>query len=140
MNEAKNAQQARIEELFGTFPDSIDWADDLARETVSNALDLDGSFGLSDSGRWTKEQSLAWSLAVSLAIEIRHLRHQAKEAKEIFVEGEVDSARKKLREQFASPDFIAEFVRDAAGILDSRGMSPEANALRDTATILDTEF
>jgi len=126
-----------VEEHFGKFYDPKDWAEVLARRTVAVSLDQRDFFGGTE---WTKEDHLAASLASQLASELRTLRRQADEAETIYVKGEVASARRKLREQFAAPDFLADFIREAAGALDGKGMSGEANALRDAATILETEF
>lgn len=137
MSDAKNYFDDVVEKHFGNFDRSKDWAETIARQTVSVALE---NANFLAGTRWTQEERLAFVLATQLAIEIRGLRQQAKDAKTIHVEGEVASARKKLREQFAAPSFMADFIRDAAGVLDGRGMAHEANALRDAAAILDTEF
>lgn len=129
----------RIDELFGDFPEPIDWADEIARYVVAMSLDMKSAFSL-DGGRWTKEQQDAWALAVVLAPELRGLKSQAREAEIIHVKGETEKARRMLRKQFASPDFMSNFIRDAASILDSKGLGGEANVLRDAAAILDTEF
>ncbi len=138
MNEAQEQQQREIDELFERFPKSIDWADDLARTTVTLALQsrsmLEGIRDMSDT------QKIAWMLVCSLAPEFRGLRAQARDSVTVRVQGKIDHARKQLREQFAAPDFMADFIRDAAGMLDSKGQSHEANVLRDAAGILDTEF
>jgi len=139
-NPTREALEKREAELFGVFPKSLDWAEDLARRTVVLGMDLEDFMENLGGGRWTREQNVAWALATALAGEIRGLRRQAREAKEIHVKGRVEEARRMLREQFASPDFMAEFIRDGAGILDGQGKSAEANVLRDAATIMDTEF
>lgn len=137
MNDARKYFDDLVEKHFGDFGDPMDWAEVLAREVVAVSLDNRGFLA---GTHWTEEEQLAFVLATQLAIELRGLKSQAREAETVHVKGEVDSARKKLREQFAAPDFIADFIRDAAGILDKRGVSDEANVLRDAATILETEF
>ncbi len=137
MNEAKKYFEDLVEKYFGDFGDPIDWAEILSRRVVSISLDNQGFLA---GTRWTQEEQLAFMLATQLAVELRGLKSQARDAETVHVKGKVDDARKKLREQFAAPDFLADFIRDAAGMLDSKGMAGEANALRDAATILDTEF
>lgn len=137
MNDARKYFDELVEKHFGDFGESKDWAETMARETVAIALDNRGFLA---GTRWTDEQNLAFMLATQLAIELRGLKRQAKDAETAFVQGETDKARRQLRDQFASPDFLADFIRDAAGMLDKRGISDEANVLRDAATILETEF
>lgn len=138
-NEIRRSIQDRIDALFGDFPESTDWADDIARYVVAMSLDMRTAFAL-DGDRWTQEQQDAWALAAVLAPELRGLKSQARDAEIIRVQGETEKARRMLRKEFASPDFMSNFIRDAASILDGRGLAGEANVLRDAAAILDTEF
>ena len=137
VTEAKKYFEDLIEKYFGEFKEPVDWAERMARRVVSISLDNRGFLA---GTKWTEEEQLAFILATQLAIELRHLKSQAREAETAYVDAETKKVRRKLRDQFASASFMAEFVRDAAGILDEKGASPEANVLRDAASILDTEF
>ena len=141
-------REKRIEELFGNFPGAVDWAEDLAREVTVDAIDIqrmsgniaEEFFHLPRERNKKPEQHLAWGIAIALAPALRGLRHDARQSMEDKVGGKVKYATKKLREQFADPSFLAEFLRDAAGNLDGRGLSTEGNVLRDAANILGEEF
>lgn len=47
--------------------------------------------------------------------------------------------RRKIMDEMAHPVALAQLVRDKAESLDDRGMTSEANVLRDAATLLETE-
>jgi len=148
---AREAHKKKVDELFSTYPNSIDWADDLAKDVIVGMFDTEEFmqgvseyFGRGDvsSKPWVahilekKRKELAWSLMVSLSIELRHIRSDAMSV----VDGKVKYKAEKLRKKFADPSFLAEYVREQAGALDKRGMTSEANILRDAANILNEEF
>jgi hypothetical protein len=141
--ESREAHQKKVDELFSTYPNSLDWADDLAKDVIVGMFDTtefmqswkDYLSKQSESDE-DKRRELAWSLMVSLSIELRHLRSDAMSV----VDGKVRYKSEKLRKKFADPSFLAEYVREQAGALDKRGMTSEANILRDAANILNEEF
>lgn len=122
---------------FGKLDAPADWAESMARTTVAVALDNQGFFA---GTNWSHEDRLAFMLATQLATGLRGLKRQAQEAETVYVDGQTIAARKKLREDFTAPDFLADVIRDAAGKLDEKGISDEANVLRDAANVIEERF
>jgi len=141
--EARKAHEENVEKLFSTFPKSIDWADDMAKSVIVNMFETKDFMkgvreyfakpvGTEEGNR----RELAWAILVPLSLELRRLRQDAMSV----VDGRVKYRADQLRKKFAEPRFLAEYVRVRAGELDGRGMSAEANALRDAADILSEDF
>jgi len=144
---SRKEHQEKIDALFSKYPNSIDWADDLAKSVIVTMFDSQDFLkgwekyikkdGLSEE---EKRKDLAWSLMVSLSIELRHFRAEALSKVDGKVKYKYEKARKDLVEELNRAGHLSERIRESAGKLDERGMSSEANALRDAASILEEEF
>jgi len=142
-DDARELHRKKVDELFSSYPDSIDWADDLAKDVVVGMFDgvkfMEGMkehlsiYDKSDEGR---KKEFAWSLMIHLSLELRHMRSDALSV----VDGKVRLRGRKLAKELESASYLAENIRNKAGELDSKGMTTEANMLRDAANILNEEF
>jgi hypothetical protein len=138
------SHKKKVDELFSSYPNSIDWADDLAKDVIVGMFDtiefMDGWRKFltkqDKSGGEKRREEFAWALMVPLSLELRHLRSDAMSV----VDGKVRLRGRKLAKELESASCLAESIRNKAGELDSKGMTTEANMLRDAANILNEEF
>lgn len=139
----KESHKKKVFELFSSYPNSLDWADDLAKDVIVGMFDtvefMEGwkkFLTKQDKSEEEKRREFAWALMVPLSLELRHLRSDAMSV----VDGKVRLRGRKLEKELESATYLAENIRNKAGDLDRKGMTTEANMLRDAANILNEEF
>lgn len=138
VTDVRTSIERRIAELFEPWDEAYDWAEEIARRIASMTLDSIQHSWIKGMG--TPEQEQAFLLSTVIAVELRGLK--ANMLRNAEHEGEAVMAKqmRELREQFMAPDFLSALIREGASKLDGRGMTGEANILRDAATVIDEEF
>lgn len=119
--------------LFEGKPDIWDWADEVARQVVTDAFDLKKGFEF-------KDEDLPWCLATALAVELRGIRGDFERQAGSKIEAKAQSRTRRLRQELTSPSFLAELCRERATQLDDKGWTGEAGVLREAATILEEDI
>lgn len=150
-NEYKRQHDKDLEELFGSYKEPIDWAEQAARDAVCttfNNLSLDFTLrrfaeellGIKDFESKSAKKNLAFLLSITLAGELRQIRGHLLSTFGPSPQRIVDQKMEAIRKQIMSPESTARQVRKYAESLDGRGYSEEANVLRDAATILEEDL
>lgn len=140
---SKESYKKKVDDLFSSYPNSLDWADDLAKDVIVGMFDtvefMDGwkiYFSRQDKSEEERREEFAWSLMVPLSLELRRIRSDALSV----VDGKVRRQGSKLAKELEGASYLAENIRNKAGDLDEKGMTTEANMLRDAANVLNEEF
>ena len=119
-------------DLFAGKPNIWDWADEVARQVVTDAFDLKKGFEVGD-------KDLPWCLATALAIELRGIRSDFQKQADSKIEAKASARTRKIRQELMSASFLGELCRERATQLDNKGWTGEAGVLREAATILEED-
>ena len=119
-------------DLFAGKPNIWDWADEVARQVVTDAFDLKKGFEF-------KDEALPWCLATALAVELRSIRSDFQREADSKIEAKAKTRTRKIRQELMSASFLGELCRERASQLDDKGWTGEAGVLREAATILEED-
>jgi len=137
----KEELDAKVESFFEGLPGPLDWSEKLARQILVYSLEYKDAFkSFGSEEDYSPEKLLLYSITVPLAHELCGFRGDARDDIDKRVKNKVDHITKKMRDEFGGASYLAEHIRERASQLDEKGLSAEANALRDAANILNEEF
>ncbi len=120
-------------DIFQDQSDPIDWAEEQARQIVSQSVEIRKAFA-------QRIEDLPFVLSYALALELRMLRHDFQKEADSKVQNKAKARTRQLRQELMSPSFLAQLCRERATELDERGYTGEAGVLRESATILEEDF